>query len=186
MHVRRPPHDPVARLLATPPRRFVAARGAAAQALEEAGDPSAATVRKLRRPTGLAWVMNRLALDHGDDVDALLAAGDRVRAGQRRAMAGGGAEALRDAEGELRDRARTLRLAGAEVLKEEERSASPAALARLELLLRTVATAPGPARDALRAARLEREPEIASGDLSGFAVVAGGAEPAGPGAARAA
>src|SRR5512141_172782 len=172
--------DPVARLRAIPPERFPAARAEGARALEDAGDPSAGAVRKLRRPTGLAWVMNRLALDRRGDVDALVAAGDRARAGQRRALAGGGAEALRGAEAELRDGARALRLAGAEVLEEEGRPASQAALARLELLLRAVATAPGPARDAFREARLEREPEIAPGDLSGFAIVAGHAGQAAP------
>ncbi|HEX9049835.1 MAG TPA: hypothetical protein VF841_04815, partial [Anaeromyxobacter sp.] len=175
----RPP-DAIARLLATPPRRFTAARADAARAREHAGE-SADGVRKLRRPTGLAWLMNRLALDRPDDVAALLAAGDRVRAGQRRAIAGGGAETLRAAGSELRDRARALRLAGAEVLREEGLPASQAALSRLELLMRTVATAPGAPRDALRDGRLEREPELAPGDLSGFAVVAGGGERSGAG-----
>lgn len=50
-------------LYALPPSRFVAERNALAKALAAKGDPAAAAVRKLARPTGLAWAMNRLARD---------------------------------------------------------------------------------------------------------------------------
>lgn len=170
-----PAPETAATLLALPPRRFAAARAAVVKALVDSGDPSADAVRKLRHPTGLAWVMNRLALDRHEDVLALAAAGDRLRDGQRRALAGGGADALRAAEAQLRERARALRLAGGEVIAAEGRPAPAATLARLELLLRAAATSPGPARDALLHGRLAREPEVAAGDLSGFALVPGGA-----------
>lgn len=168
--------DEAGRLLATPPARFTAERDALARALAERGDEAgAASVRKLRRPVGLAWVLNRLARERRDDVAALLAAGDRLRAGQRRALAGHGAAELRDAEQALRTAARGLRARAGEVLAEEGRPASPGALARIELLLRVAATAPGGARDALREGTFSREPEVAGGDLSGLGVVAGAA-----------
>jgi hypothetical protein len=157
-------------LLALPPSRFVAERNALAKALGARGDAAAATVRALRRPVGLAWVMNRLARDRPDDVAALLAAGDRLRRGQRRALAGEGADELRAGEAELRRHARALRDAAAPLLGAK----GGAGLSRLELLLRIAASAPA-AREALRAGILEREPEAEPIDLSGLAIVEGGA-----------
>jgi hypothetical protein len=163
-----------ARLHALPPSRFVAERDALARALSEKGDTAAAAaVRALRRPVGLAWVMNRLAQAEPGGVAALLDAADRVRRGQRRALAGEGADDLRAAEVDLRGRARALRDAAAPLLGD---GAAPQALSRLELLFRLAAASPA-AREALRAGRLAREPEAEPMDLSGLAVVDGGAAP---------
>jgi len=161
-------------LFSLPPSRFTAERNALAKALAEQGDRASAAVRKLARPVGLAWVLNRLARERPRDVEALLAAGDRLRAGQRRAVAGRGADELRDADSELRERARALRSQGERVLAGEGRAIAPTALARVELLLRVAATSSGAAREALRRGILAREPEIASGELGGFAVLPGG------------
>lgn len=166
-----------AALLAVPPSRFGAERAAAARALADRGDPAAAAVRKLRRPVGLAWVLNRLSRDHPRELRALLGAGDRLRAGQRRALSGQGAEALREAEGALRGAARALRLEADRLLAAEGRPAPAATLARIELLLRVAAT--GAAREPLAAATLAREPEVGDAGLSGLTVLAGGL-PAGP------
>ncbi|ABS28459.1 hypothetical protein [Anaeromyxobacter sp. Fw109-5] len=171
--------DEAGRLLATPPARFTSERDALARALAERGDAAgAAAIRKLRRPVGLAWVLNRLARERREEVEALLAAGDRLRTGQRRALAGQGAEELREAELALRKAARALRGRAGEVLSEEGRPASPGALARVELLLRVAAAAPGDARASLREGAFSREPEVAGGDLSGLGVVAERLEPA--------
>jgi len=164
--------DDAQALLALPPARFAAERGAVAARLAAAGDPAAPEVRKLRRPVGLAWVLNRLARDRPREVAALLAAGDEVRAGTRRAVSGAGAGALRDAEQALRDRARGLRLEAERILAAEGRPPPATALSRVELLLRVAAT--GGAREVLRAGELLREPEVGGEDLSGFTVVAGG------------
>jgi hypothetical protein len=167
------------RLLALPPDRFVPERNALAQRLAADGDArAAAEVRKLRRPVGLAWLLNRVAQERPREVEALLAAGDRLRTGQRQAIAGGGARALRDAERDLREAARSLRDAAAASASKVGRAPAGAALGRVELLLRFVAAAPGSVRDALRHGALEREPEIAAGDLSGLSLLPGGA-PAG-------
>jgi hypothetical protein len=164
--------DAAGRLLALPPDRFTAERELLAKRLMERGDPAAAAVRKLRRPVGLAWLLNLLARERGREVGALLDAGDRVRAAQRRAITGGGGEGLRGADEALRGAARELRGAAGELAAAAERAPSAAALARLELLLRMIAVAPGDARDALRSGTLAREPEVADGDLSGLALVA--------------
>lgn len=163
--------DDAKALLGLPPSRFVAERNALAAALAARGDPAAAAVRKLPRPVGLAWVLNRLAREHRQDVDALAAAGDRLRRSQRRAVSGAGAGDFREAEEALRDLARRLRTAVEPLLAAEGRAVPAATLARLELLLRVAAT--GPARAALREGLLEREPAPGE-ELSGFAVLAGG------------
>jgi hypothetical protein len=174
-------------LLALAPDRFVAEREALAARLAERSDATgAALVRRLRRPVGLAWLLNRLAQTRRDELDALLAAGDRLRAGQRRAIAGEGPEALREAEEAVRGAARALRTEAHRAMEEEGRRPDPAALARLELLLRVVAGVTGEVREALRRGVLEREPEVAGGDLSGLGVVPGGVPArSSPAAARA-
>jgi hypothetical protein len=161
-------------LYALPPSQFTAERNALAKALAEKRDPAAAAVRKLPRPVGLAWVLNRLARDRPRDLEALVSAGERLRAGQRRALSGAGADAFRAAEDELRARARALRAEAERILAAEGKPATPPALARLELLLRVAASVPGPARDALVRGVLAREPEISTGELGGFAVIPGG------------
>jgi hypothetical protein len=164
-------------LLALPPGRFVAERDALAKALAARGDAGAEPVRRLRRPVGMSWMMNRLARERPEGVEALLAAGERLRTGQRRALAGQGSIDLRAAERELREGARALRLAAEPVAAERGRAATPAELARLELLLRIAGSAPGPVREALRRGVLEREPELATPDLSGLAILAGAGAP---------
>lgn len=160
-------------LLAVPPARFTAERAAAARALAGRGDPAAAAVRKLRRPVGLAWVLNRLSRDHPAAVRALLQAGDRLRSGQRRAVSGAGADALRDAEAAVRERARALRLEAERIVAAEGRPAAPPTLARVELLLRVAAS--GAAREALATGTLAAEPDVGGAGLSGFTLLAGGA-----------
>jgi hypothetical protein len=166
-------------LLASAPSRFTAARAELAQALSARGAPEAAAVRKLRRPVGLAWVMNRLARDHETELEGLLEAADRLREGQRRAVAGGGSAALRSAGEALGARSRALRELAAGVLEAEGLRPDPGRLARLELLLRAAASSHREVRDALRRGALLREPEIA-GELSGLALVPGGAGGADP------
>jgi hypothetical protein len=176
--------DAARALLALPPDRFVAERDALARALAERGDRAAPEVRKLRRPIGLAWVLNRLARERRGDVEALLRAGDRLRAGHRRALSGGGAGELRAAEADLRERARALRAAAREVLREAGKRADDAALSRLELAVRLLAPAAGPDRDALREGTLAREPEPGALDMGGLAVVPGGGGSRAPGRSR--
>jgi hypothetical protein len=167
--------DAAQALLGLPPARFTAERDAVAARLAARGDPAAPRVRKLRRPVGLAWVLNRLARERRREISRLLDAGDEVRAATRRAVSGAGAGALRAAEQALRDQARALRLEAERILASEGQPPPAAALSRVELLLRVAAT--GASGEALREGELQREPEVGSVELSGFAVLAGGRTP---------
>ena len=83
------------RLYGLDPEEFVAARDASAKALRGDGRRAeAATVAKLRKPSVAAWVVNRLARDEADLVEALLDAGAKLREVQ---LAGAAAADLRAA-----------------------------------------------------------------------------------------
>ena len=75
--------DVLATLATVPPKTFARERDALASRLREAGDTKTAAQVKARRvPTLPVWVVNRLALEHRDDVAALIAAAERVKAAQ--------------------------------------------------------------------------------------------------------
>lgn len=92
------------RLYGLDPEEFVAARDAAAKALRGDGHRAeAAAVAKLRKPSVAAWIVNRLARDEARLVEALLAAGAKLREVQ---LAGAAAPELRaaiEAEGKALD-----------------------------------------------------------------------------------
>ncbi len=79
-------------------KAFTRQRDALAARLREAGDTTTAAQVKARRvPTLPVWVVNRLALEHSDDVEALIAAAERVKAAQLgRGQAGALATATAD------------------------------------------------------------------------------------------
>lgn len=160
-----------------PPARFTAERDALAGRLAAEGDAAqAASVRKVRRPVGLAWVLNRVARDQGSSVAALLDAGDRLRAGHAAALAGEGAGPLRAADEALHVATRALRGPAEAALREAGRAPPPGALARVEQLLRAAALGEPGVREALRSGTLLREPDVAaSGGIFGAAA---GARPA--------
>ena len=80
------------------PEEFVAARDELARRLRREGDAEAAKrVKALRRPPLSAWVVTQLARGRGPELDALLAAGERLRAAHQAALAGEGAAELREA-----------------------------------------------------------------------------------------
>ena len=65
------------------PREFVRTRQSLAGELETAGDAkAAAALRARKRPPLPVWAANRLALEAGDDVSALIDAVGKVRAAQ--------------------------------------------------------------------------------------------------------
>jgi hypothetical protein len=166
-----------ARLYALRPGEFTAARAALARELAEAGDPQAPVVRKLRRPVGLAWILNHLAAAERTMVDALLVAGDQLRHGQVAALQGGGPTVLREAEKAVHDGARSLWLEAGAALESSGRSPPPATLSRLELLLRVLATSSDEVRNRFRRGLLEREPEVGAGALGGFFLAEGAPGP---------
>jgi hypothetical protein len=86
-----------------PPDGFITARNSLANDLKAAGrDGEAAEVRKLRRPSVVAWALNVVAREQGDEVAALIEAGGALQRAQRKALSGTGAEELRRATEERR------------------------------------------------------------------------------------
>ena len=78
------------RLYGVAPEQFVAERDALATRLRQAHQAeAAAAVAKLRKPLAVAWAANRLAREAPETVGALLAAAERLRTAQERALGGG-------------------------------------------------------------------------------------------------
>jgi len=87
-----------ASLYASAPEDFIAGRNALADELRAAGeDDLAAAVKKLRKPSVVAWAVDVAARGNPEDVTALLRAGDELRRAQRAAISGGGQTELRAA-----------------------------------------------------------------------------------------
>ena len=87
-----------------PPEEFVAGRDALARELRDEGDrDSAAAVKKLRRPSAAAWVINRISADEPERTAEFVRASEDLAEAQLRVLAG-------DADGtELRGAAATER-----------------------------------------------------------------------------
>lgn len=91
-------------LYALAPQQFTAARDGFAREVQGAGDRQlAAGIRRLRRPTRGAWLVNLLARERAPELAELLALGEALRATQAGAVQGGSAGDLRT----LGDRRRT-------------------------------------------------------------------------------
>ena len=154
--------DPVdelaGRLYSLPLEDFTRERDAAARELRKAKErDAAAVVAKLPKPTQAAWAANVLAREHRDLVDDLLATGDALREAQEAAVAGKGAEALREAAADERAAVDAL-MAVAKDLKPGGRKASKATLEKLRTTLEAVATHDD-VRTALEAGRVVEDAE---------------------------
>src|SRR5687768_7611745 len=87
-------------LYGLPPDEFTSARDRLAAELQEQGErDAAARLKKLRKPTLPAWAVNQLVRKHRSEVQELLSVGDEVRAAQRAALSGSGAEGIREITG---------------------------------------------------------------------------------------
>jgi hypothetical protein len=96
---------------------FIPERDALAKELKADGDDEASrTVKALRKPVVPAWGVNQLVHARGEEIDALLALGERLRAAQRRALSGGDVDALRDALDERRRLVSSLTAQAVEIL----------------------------------------------------------------------
>jgi hypothetical protein len=137
---------------------FVAARDRLAAELRRAGDrPAAEAVRKLRRPTVVAWVLNQLARRHRDDVADLLEVGRQAAAAQHQALAGDAA-GLRDV-----DRRRRAAIAGLIDAAGDLVGGGRAHLDEVEASLQAASLDPDGAGAGLRAGRLSAAIPAASG-----------------------
>ena len=153
-------------LATVPPKAFTRQRDALAARLREAGDTTTAAKVKARRvPTVPVWVVNRLALEHPDDVQALIAAGERVKAAQ---LGRGQAATLAPATAGHRAALERLRARAAVMLRDAGGVATPDKLLRVQNTL-TAAAVDAQARTALEEGHLERELTAPGFDVFGGA-----------------
>jgi hypothetical protein len=172
----RTPPDRVRELYTAAPEDFVAARDELAKQLRADGDDeTAATVKKLRRPTVAAWAVDRVAGAEPGLLEELLSAGDRLAGAQRRAISGTrGPDDLRRASEERRALIRQLSDLAVDVLAQAGR---PSENARDEIAgTFEAATLDPEVAELVRAGMLERtvRPSGGLGSLDGFTVVEGG------------
>ena len=145
--------DVAGRLYGLPLEDFTRERDAAARELRKAKERDAAdAVAKLPKPSQGSWAANTLARERRDLVEALLDAGDELRAAQEDAVAGKGAAALRDAAAAEREAVEAL-VEAAKELKPAGRKASAQTLERLRTTLHAAAT-DAAVREALEQGRL--------------------------------
>jgi hypothetical protein len=154
-------------LYGLPLEQFTAARNELARRLEQLGDPRAAGVRKLTKPTLPVWAINQLARRDPLAIRRLLAAGDALRKAQERALRQGGAVSLGQAQADVRDAVRRLVGGARGVLADGGRPATDATLDRIAATL-TAAAADDDVRPALKSGSLEAELQP-----SGFEALAG-------------
>lgn len=171
----------LAQLATVPPKAFTRERNALAVRLREAGyAKDAARVKARRAPTLPVWIANRLAIEHPDDVRALIAAADRVKAAQL--GRGGKAGTLAAATAGHRAALDRLLDQGRAMLNQAGGGATHDKLLRVQNTL-TAAAVDAAARKALQAGALERELtapgfDVFGGDLPAGARGRAGAKPA--------
>ncbi len=149
-----------AELFALPLSEFTRARDALAKELAAAGKRNdAAEVKALRRPTKVAWAVNQLARWRRDEVEALIAAADRLAEAHRELLAGGEAAEVRKADKTEREILRRLVAAAGQVLSDAGLGATSSALRAIEETLHGAAVGTREDRRALLDGRLEKEVE---------------------------
>jgi len=163
------------RLYGTPLDEFVAQRDELAKTLRRNGDREAAErARALRKPTAGAWALNQAVRRRRRETDALLAAGERLRAAHEALLSGGDPAKLRKAMAEERELAAQLANC-AEAIASETGKSGPALRERVRSTLHAAAL-DEEVREALRRGRLVREQEAVG--LGGFGGAAASAPPA--------
>ncbi|MEX2048770.1 MAG: hypothetical protein WEB90_04265 [Gemmatimonadota bacterium] len=140
--------------------------------LKDAGKTDeAAVVKKLRRPSIVAWAVNVVSRDRPEDVAALRGAGQALRRAQRKALSGGGGEDLRAATDARRAVIHTLADAGVEEIGARGGAHRDAIAATFD-----AASIDDELGERLQAGTLEREarPTAGFGAIEGFEVLQGG------------
>jgi hypothetical protein len=146
------------------PEQFVASRNELAKQLRVDGDRDAAErLRKLRRPTTTAWLLNRVALDSPALVGEFAAASRAVADAQRRALEGDekATNEWRIAAARDREAATAVRDAAERAARDAGHPATPRAL---ELVIETLrATGEDEQlRERVQRGRVEREQSAAT------------------------
>ncbi|HEX9670557.1 MAG TPA: hypothetical protein VGC93_13880 [Thermoanaerobaculia bacterium] len=157
---------------------FTAGRQALAKRLRQAGDARAAEVAGLAKPPLSAWAVNRLFAREPKGVAALVGAGERARAAQRKVVAKGDPAALRQAIEAARAEVERLTGRGAAILTEAERAPGEAIVERLRTNLEALAFNPATAPVAERG-WLDEDLEPPGFEvLAGLQLAAAGGRPA--------
>jgi len=173
--------EDVQALYAADPEGFIAARDALAKQLKADDEPTAAAVKKLKKPTVSAWAVDRAARQEPTIVEQLLAAGERLAGAQRQALSGKrGTDDLRTATEERRALIRRLTEVAVGALTAAGR---PGDNARDEIAGTFEAATLDPSvAELVRAGVLDRtvKPAGGLGSVEGFTVLEGGAAAAPP------
>jgi hypothetical protein len=173
--------DPeIDKLYGVPLDEFVHDRDELAKRLRREGEREAAEqVKKLRKPSAGAWALNQAVRRRRKETDALLAAGERLRAAHESLMSGGDQVELREAMREERGLASALADC-AEAIASETGKSGPALRERVRSTLHAAAV-DEEAREELAKGRFVREREaVGLGPFAGAPVMParGGRAPA--------
>jgi hypothetical protein len=147
-----------------PPDRFIAARDQLAKDLRSAGEPDeAARVKRLRRPTVAAWIVNRAALEAAEEVEEFAAASRELADAQANAIGGDddSVAAWRAAAAREREAITAVLEAADRLAREAGHAPSARAMELVEETLRAV-SADAELRERVVAGRLEREQSAAT------------------------
>jgi hypothetical protein len=166
-----------------PPEGFVSARDALAARLRDDGRAEeAAAVKRLRKPTVVAWALDQLATRDPDGVQELLEAGSEVRAAQQAALSSkrGAAERLRTAG--LARGAAVARLAAVAAAALQEAGKAPEAHEDAIAGALGVSAIDQEAAAMLAAGTFERPPAAGAGfgDVFGLTALDGGGDDEAP------
>jgi hypothetical protein len=114
------------KLYGVPLDEFVHDRDELAKRLRREGEREAADqVKKLRKPSAGAWALNQAVRRRRKETDALLAAGERLRAAHESLMSGGDQAELREAMREERGLASALADCAEAIASETGKSGAP-------------------------------------------------------------
>jgi hypothetical protein len=162
MPEKRPAEDAAEELYGLPPGDFTKARDERANALRADGErETAAEVKALRKPTVAAWALNQLSRQRKKDVDALLRAGEELRAAQEELLGGGDRAEFQEAAARERELVGRLS-ADAVSLASEAGERSGGLQQKVADTLHAAALDEGTAEE-LRAGRLAKEREAIGG-----------------------
>ena len=129
---------------------FVAARNVLAKRLKKEGDTRDAEVKELKKPSLSAWGVDQLFAREARAMAAFVGAGERARAAQRKAAAGGDPKPLRELLTTIRGEVGRLTERGVELLAETEKAPGEAIVERLRNNLEALALNPDVAPVAAR------------------------------------
>ena len=148
------------RLYGLPLEEFTPARDAASKELRAAGErDAAAEVKRLRKPSRLAWALNQVRRHDPEPVDELIAAGERLQEAQRQLVEAGERGLLRDAAADERELVGKIADLAERELATSGHPANATAQGKLFSTLHAAAADPE-VRDALAAGRLLGEHQL--------------------------